>query len=78
MNNKYYHVQSFEGTKASILTQNHEDALNFYNDCKERGATVQYTVLTEKQADDYKKSIEKRAMEVMAGPVLTNTETAPQ
>ena len=67
MQGSFFHVESVGAVKGSILTQNHSEAMKFYNDCKEQKSTVVFTVMSEKQADEYKAGIEKEATNALLG-----------
>lgn len=64
---KFYHIESTGSVKGVILTEDHSEAMKFYNDCKEQKATIAFTILNEKQAEAYKNTINQKANAVLIG-----------
>lgn len=58
---KFYHVTGRKvlstgqvSSHGEILTENNDAAMAFYNDYKELGGEVRYTVMTKEQAEAYR------------------------
>lgn len=62
---KFFHVVAKGSVKGSVFTENHADAIEFYDRCKENKATVSFSVLNEKQAEEYRQSFLVKKVSVL-------------